>query len=296
MARVAAVVLNWNNAPETEACLRSLETTKNCELSLLVVDNGSTDNSVASIRVGCPAAELIEAGSNLGYAAGNNIGIRSALGTGVDYVLVINNDARVAADTLKRLVHAAELFPDAAFLGPTVYYLDRPEEVQSRGMDLDYLWRSRSRTEPRGSLWGEVEDVPCLSGAALLLRASVLDRIGLLDESLYMYREDVDWCLRARRNGYRILCVPDAKAWHRNPLARKNELPRVTYYMTRNSLRLLSKHAAGPFRFGLLLGRYSMTALSWTVRPRWREKWAERDALVRGIVDYFRGKKGRGYA
>lgn len=296
MTEVAAVVLNWNNAPETEACLRSLRRTQNCALSLLVVDNGSTDDSVASIRAHWPDVELIETGSNLGYAAGNNMGIRSALAKGVDYVFVINNDARVAEDTLERLVREAEAFPNAAFLGPSIYHLDRPDQVQSRGMDLDFLWRSRPRMKPHGNLSSKVDDVPSLSGAALLIRASALDRIGLLDGSLFMYREDVDWCLRARRRGYRILCVPEARAWHRNHLARMDELPRVTYYMTRNSLRLLSNHAAGPLRVVLLLARYVMTALSWTVRPRWREKGAERDALVQGVVDYFRGKQGCGYA
>jgi hypothetical protein len=296
MASVSAVVLNWNNAPETVACLRSLTRTRNCALSLLVIDNGSTDDSVASIKVGWPDAKLIETGSNLGYAEGNNTGIRAALSGGADFVFVINNDARVAADTLDRLARAAEAVPDAAFLGPTIYHLERPEEVQSRGMDLDLLWRSRPRTEPPGRRSGEFEDVPCLSGAAMLLRASALDRIGLLDASLFMYREDVDWCMRARRLGYRILCVPEARAWHRSDHARQDELPRITYYMTRNSLSLLSKHAGGPVRLTALLARFALTALSWTVRPRWREKGAERDALVLGVVDFLRGKTGCGYA
>jgi len=296
VAEIAVVVLNWNNAPETEACLRSLGTTRNCSLSVLVVDNGSTDASAALIRAHWPEVGLLRTGNNLGYAAGNNVGIRSAVARGADYVFVINNDARVAEDTLERLVRAAEAHPQAAFLGPCIYHVERPDTIQSCGMDLDHLWRSQPRTEAPRNASQEVVDVPCLSGAALLLRASALEAIGLLDDSLFMYREDVDWCLRARRHGFRVLCVPAARAWHRSHVARQDQLPRITYYMTRNSLRLLCKHAASPIRFLLLLGRYLVTAVSWSVRPRWRDKGAERDALVQGVVDFLRGKEGRGYA
>jgi GT2 family glycosyltransferase len=296
VTRVAAVVLNWNNTLETEACLRSLETTRNCALSVLVVDNGSTDDSIASIRAVYPSVELIETGGNLGYAGGNNIGIQSALAEDADYVFLINNDARVDEDTLERLVHAAEAHPDAAFLGPCIYHLDQPDEIQSCGTDLDFLWRSRHRTELPGDPSSRVVDVPCLSGAALLLRVSALEPIGLLDASLFMYREDVDWCLRASRMGYRIVCVPGASVWHRRHSPGENDLPRITYYMTRNSLMLLSKHAAGPLRLGLLLARYYVTVVSWTVRPRWRHKQAQRDALLQGIHDFFRGRSGYGFA
>jgi GT2 family glycosyltransferase len=295
MPKVVAIVLNWNNAAETDACLSSLGQPPGSDLIVFVVDNGSTDDSVGQIKASHPGVKILETGSNLGYAEGNNVGIRHALSLGVDYVLLVNNDVRLAADTVAALVSAAETSPEAAFLGPRIFERDQPHRVQSNGIDLDWLWRSRHRTESSGAADG-IEEVRCLSGAVLLLRASALERVGLLDSSFFMYREDIDWCFRASRLGYRILCVPGARAWHRNHRSGESDLPRITYYMTRNSLLLVTKHRGGALRLGALLGRDLLTALSWSLRPRWRHKRGERKALVLGMIDFFRGRVGYTYA
>ena len=297
-SKVAIVVLNWNNAPDTIACLESVSKLRYPNYSVLVVDNGSTDDSVAQIRGQFPKIEVLEAGVNLGYAEGNNIGIRHALRTGAKYLFVLNNDVRVAPDALDHLVSAAEGFPDAAFLGPKIYHLDNPGQIQSAGAELDYLWRSRQRglDTPDTGQFDLLEEVDYVIGAAVLVRADLLEQVGLLDPDFFLYREDVDWCLRARRLGYRVLYVPEAKVWHRSHHVRENELPRITYYMTRNSLMLLAKHRGGVLRFTAVVLRHLLTAATWTVKPKWRHKRVERDALLKGLVDFFRRKVGQGYA
>jgi len=300
LPRVVLVILTWNQCDLMLECLKSVVSLDYPadSLQIIVVDNGSTDGTAQAIRGRYPTVMLFETGENLGYAEGNNVGIRYALRNGAKYILVLNNDVRVAPDTLDRLVSAAERFPDAAFLGPKIYHLDNPDQIQSAGAELDYLWRSRQRgqDEPDIGQFDMVKEVDYVIGAAVLVRAELLGEIGLLDADFFLYREDVDWCLRARRLGYRILYVPEAEAWHRSHHVRENELPRITYYMTRNSLMLLAKHRGGAVRFTALVLRHMLTALTWTVKPKWHYKRVERDALLKGLADFFRGKVGQGYA
>ena len=292
------VVLTWNNAPDAIECLKSVACLDYPNAHVLLVDNGSTDGSVGLIRTEHPDVEILETGENLGYVGGSNAGIRHALEAGAEYVLLLNNDTKVAPDSLNNLVSAAERFPDAAFLGPKVCHLQEPGIIQSAGARLDWLWRSHQRgldEEDRGQ-FDRLEEVEYVIGGAVLIRASLLDQIGLLDPDFFMYRDDVDWCLRARRLGYRILYVSDATIWHRSHRVREAQLPFMTYYMTRNSLILLAKHRGGVLRFTAVLLRHLLRAAIWTIRPKWRHKRMERDALIKGLLDFFRGKVGQGYA
>jgi len=294
---VSVILLNYNKAADTLTCLESLYQSRLEQVEIVVVDNGSTDGSVERIRSGYPAITLIENGENLGYAEGNNAGIRCALEKGSRYLFVLNNDTRVAADTLDCLVDAAERFPNAAFFGPKILHLDDPGRVQSTGIRLDHFWQSHQMGQDDLDRPAEdaVHDVDCVTGAALFIRAEALAAIGLLDPQFYLYREDIDWCLRAQLSGFRILFVPHARVWHRSHHVRESDLPRITYYMTRNSLLLVRKHHGGFFRFAGLVLLFLRTALSWTVRPRWRSKRQERDALLQGLSDYFHGRFGRGH-
>lgn len=294
---VGIVILNWNKADETLACLESLSNLSYPNLSLVLVDNGSTDSSVQKFRENDPNLNILETGKNLGYAEGNNVGIRHILKLNPDYIFVINNDVRVADDILEWLVVEAENNLNAALLGPKVYHQEEPQTIQSAGVELDYLWRSKQRGLDRidNGLYTSVEEVNCVIGAAVLIRSEFLDHIGLLDPDYFLYREDIDWCLRAKGMGFQVLFVPKAKAWHRGHKVRESELPRITYYLSRNSLMLISKHNGGVFRSMMLLMRFILTAFSWTVRPKWRHKRIERNALIKGISDYFQGRVGYGY-
>lgn len=264
----------------------------NC--SIIVVDNGSNDESSSWIRSSHPGAEILELSSNIGYAGGNNYGIRHALKKNPDYIMLLNNDTKVADDTLMQLIIAAEADRCAAMLGPKVLHLDDPTKIQSAGAHLDYLWRSQQRylDQPEDVGAEKVEPVDYLIGAAVLIRTAILDKVGMLDSDYFMYREDVDWCLRARILGYRVLYVPTARVWHRRHLEISSDQARITYYMTRNSLLLIQKRGGGILRLWAVLARHLMTAVSWSVRPRWSNKRADRDALIRGIIDFLRRRTG----
>ncbi|GAB4563063.1 MAG: glycosyltransferase family 2 protein [Anaerolineae bacterium] len=296
---VSVIILTWNRRAWTTRCLesvRQLDYPKE-HLHVIVVDNQSSDDTVAVVRDRFPEVELIVNPVNLGYAEGNNVGIRRALERGTDYVLLLNNDVTLATDALTRLVEVAEQHQKAAFSGPKIFHLDRPDRIQTTGGFLDYLWRAHQRglDELDSGRFDRVEEVDYVIGAAVLIRASLLPQIGLLDPRYYLYYEDTDWCLRARRMGYSTLFVPQAHAWHRSHHVRESELPRITYYMARNSLLLVRENGGGAVRFVAVFLRHLLTALTWTIKPKWRHKRTERDALLRGLWDYFMGRTGRGY-
>lgn len=292
---VVVVILNWNNAGDTIACLASVGHLDYPNARVLVVDNGSSDDSVSRIRAEHPGVEIIETGENLGYGQGNNVGLVHARENSPRYVLLLNNDVTMDDDCLTHMVTAAEDNPDAAFLGPKVYQREEPGRLQSAGGMLDRLLRSHQRglDELDSGQFDATEEVDYVIGAALLVRVAALTRIGMLNPDFFLYREDVDWCLRAAGLGYRILYVPKAMVWHRSHRVREDELPRTTYYMTRNAYLLLSTHRSPLSAYVLGTLQNLLWLVNWTLNPKWRHKREERDALFKGLVDALLGRWGR---
>jgi GT2 family glycosyltransferase len=295
---VCIIVLNWNGRADTLACLASLERLTYPAYEVVVVDNGSTDGSAAAIRTAYPQVTLIETGENLGYVGGNNVGLEHAKKMGADYALLLNNDTAVASDFLSLLVEAAESDSAIGIVGPTIYYFDRPNIVWSAGGAIDW---SRGCTRMIGldevdqGQFGQVpRRVDFVTGCALLIKMGLVEQVGLLDPRFFAYYEETEWCVRAARAGSKTAHVPQAKVWHKiSPVAREAS-PQVHYYMTRNRLLLLklSKMGLVPWLHTLLLD-YGRTLASWTLRPKWRHKAHQRQAMLQAILDYGCGRFGR---
>lgn len=294
--RVAIIVLNWNGLADTLACLRSLAGLDYPNYEVVVVDNGSTDGSVEAVRADFNVT-ILETGENLGFAEGNNVGLRHALAHGADYALLLNNDTEVAPDFVSALVDAIEATPQAGVAGPTIYYFDRPTTIWTAGGAID--WRRGDSymmglNEVDEGQCAAVRQVDFVSGCALLARREVIEKVGLLDPRFFMYYEETEWCVRTGRAGYKILHVPRSHIWHKIAPAQQAASPRIHYYMTRNRLLFLKATGAGlrPWLHTLLTD-YLRTLLSWTLRPRWRAKHPHRRMMIRAIGDAFRGRWGQ---
>jgi GT2 family glycosyltransferase len=292
--RVCVLVLNRDRRDDTLACLSSLLARPYPNLDVAVLDNASSDGTAAAVRAAYPTIEVIETGGNLGYAAGNNVGLEWARLQGAEYAVLLNEDTIVDPDFIAHLVDAAQARPELAFLGPLVYHFTEPEVIQSAGGLIAADWRThhRGQNELDTGQYDEPFQADWVSGCAIFMRMSVVERIGMLDPAFFIYSEEVDWCLRARRAGFSGLVVPTARIWHKGVRRDYAPGPRVTYLSARNHLRLLSKHHAGA---RVLLGAMAgdlRTLASWSVRPRWRDQRAHRDALARAMVDFCRGSFG----
>jgi GT2 family glycosyltransferase len=216
---VVIVVLNWNGVDDTLECLESLSRLDYPAYEMMVVDNGSTDGSVPAIRERFPAVTIVENGENMGYAGGNNVGLRHAMAQEADYALLLNNDTVVDPAFLRILVDAAEAEPSAGITGPTVYYHAQPDVIWSAGGGIDWQ-RGDTRMvglneRDEGQFGTEPRPVDFVAGCAMLVRRAVLEQAGLLDERFFVYYEESEWCVRAARAGFRIVYVPAAHIWHK---------------------------------------------------------------------------------
>lgn len=316
-ATVCIVVLNWNGRADTLACLDSLRAVADVRTRVLVVDNGSADGSVAAIRAAHPGLELIETGVNLGYAGGNNVGIEHAVATGVDFVLVLNNDTTCAPDVVDRLRAAAARHPRAGLFSPRMLYMDDPQRVWFDGArwkseSLTFGFPGKDQLEADLAAEDHVTDYAC--GAALFVRAEVVRQVGAFDDKFFLVWEESDWCFRARQAGWSSMVVPSARIWHKVGASFGSEAsPLRTYFSSRNKLVWLARHGSVGERLRALAGAARAAVPRWLVStdtsmPRYKRLlWAAREwalsaagrgdrlgylARRRALADYLRGRLG----
>jgi GT2 family glycosyltransferase len=217
--KVAAVLVNWNGAADTLATLTSLDAVAGREqLRLLVIDNGSGDDSVARLERERPGLEVVATGANLGFAGGNLVGIERALADpAVAWLLLINTDVAVDPGFLPPLL-AACADPAVGAAGPKIFYFAAPDRLWAAGGRL--RWREtvtaeRGRGKLDGPAFNVAADVTYLTTCCLLIPRDVIERVGPLDPLFFINVDDADWCQRARDAGYRLRFVPESRIWHK---------------------------------------------------------------------------------
>jgi GT2 family glycosyltransferase len=248
--RVAVVVLNWNNAEDTLACLHSL-CRSTVRADAIVVDNGSTDGSLQRIKDSGLAHQVVQTGQNLGYAGGNNMGLRRALTSGYEYVVVLNNDTVVSPGMLAQLMTHLDDLGDRAALTPRILYHGESRPWFAGGV-IDRGWPRHLRPEELPAQRPTLADTEIITGCCIAAKASVWRQVGLFDERYFLIFEDSDWSMRARRRGVRLIVVNDATLEHRVSRSFRPGATALlgTFYYVRNGLRFhlrwQTRHA---FRF-----------------------------------------------
>jgi GT2 family glycosyltransferase len=211
------VLLNWNTPVITGECIRSLQAMDSSNFKILVIDNGSTDGSVEFLEREFPNVSVLSLKSNSGFAAGCNIGIRYAVAHDADYVLLLNNDTTVAPDFLREALAAMQDDPSIAAVCPKIYFAKPQDMLWYAGASFS-AWTAFTKHRgwkvlDRGQ-FDVAEEVTQATGCAMLVRCCVLSDVGLLDEQFWAYAEDLDWSLRFRKKGYRLVFAPKARVWH----------------------------------------------------------------------------------
>jgi GT2 family glycosyltransferase len=243
--QLIAVVLNWNGGEDTLAALASLD-----GIDTICVDNGSSDGSDRAVEERFPYIELIRTGANLGFAGGNNVGLRRAHERGAEWVLLINNDAFAEPGLAEALARAATARPDAGVLACKILFEDG-RTVQYAGATfnarLGYSGRLFGSGKPDRPDEGGVRDVGRADGAAFALSREAFERAGGLDESLFMYVEDVDLSLRVRRAGFAVVLAPAARVRHRGSAASGGRASTTNlFYSVRNTIAVSERYATLP--------------------------------------------------
>ncbi len=243
-ARLAVVILTWNGLPDTLACLASLEAA-GCprpEDAVVVVDNGSTDGTLEAVAERFPWAERVQNGANLGFAAGNNAGLRWALDRKYRYAMLLNNDTEVPPGALDALVGHMEEHPGCGAVQPLLVLHGDRSCIDSSGVELFSLPGARDRQigRPIKEAPKTAEPVFGACAAAALYRVEALKKSGLLDEDFFILLEDVDLSFKIRLAGYDIALVPSAVVYHKRGISSQGALSGEKKYLLHRNIRVLA--------------------------------------------------------
>ncbi len=291
---VAVVLVNWNGAADTLATLASLDrcTAGAPTLRPIVVDNHSTDDSVARLRRERPDVELIESGANLGFAGGNEVGIRRALAAPeVAWVLLLNTDVEVDAGFLAPLLGACA-DPGVGAAGPKIFYFDPPDRLWAAGGRLrirETVTEEFGRGQPDGPRFSRPADVTYLTTCCLLIPRDALERVGPLDPAYFINVDDADWCRRALDAGYRLRYVPESRVWHKVAASSGGAYtPGKTFHTARSNAVYVRRHAGPAGIAGFLAANLVALPVAWLrelTRGNARAVAAKARGLVRGLRD-----------
>ena|SRR5438445_9617997 len=246
--KLVVIVLNYNGLRFLKECFGSLLNQTYRNMEIIMVDNASSDSSVEFVRENFPSIRIIRNATNLGFAAGNNVGIRYALQLNADFVLVLNNDTFLERTTIQGLMNVAASMPEVGIVGPLIRDLDDPTVVQELGLDCDVLaYPGPTSRQVRDGIVSPFY----VSGCAMLIKRQVFVDAGLFDSSYFIFAEDLDLCWRARLAGYQVVATSKATIYHKSGgtviggIARgkvhKTSVERL-YLSRRNSLQTVVKN------------------------------------------------------
>ncbi|EIJ42913.1 putative glycosyltransferase [Beggiatoa alba B18LD] len=280
MSHTSIILLNWNNWRDTIACLDSLYTLPSHSVSFIVCDNASEDDSVLHLSqwiqahysldayrfyatppilftesFQLPAMTFIQTGKNLGFAGGNNIGIRYALSAGQShYIWLLNNDTQIAPNALQALHHCATQHPHIALWGSTILDYEQRQQVQCAGGCRYIPWLSHVIPAHAGDeLTRLMQEKPALSldyifGASLFFRAEILSTVGLLNEDYFLFYEELDYSQRLKQAGYAIAWCPDSWIYHKGSAtigatqkSQRQKLKNAQYYENLSTLKYTAR-------------------------------------------------------
>ncbi|MBI4688133.1 MAG: glycosyltransferase family 2 protein [Nitrospirae bacterium] len=254
---IAIVILNWNGLSDTLECLESVKEIDYPSFEVIVVDNGSTDGSPTEIRRQHPEITVLETGKNLGYAEGNNVGIRYAVDRRADFVFLLNNDTIVDSQILNSFLEAMRLYPEAGIMGGKVYYYHTPDVIWNAGAHwnetaLDFVLLGDNTLDSDG--YNDIMRTDYVVGCSMFIRSEVFAKIGLLAPEFFLCWEEIDLCVRAKKAGFECFFIPNAKIWHKiGASLGEMDSPVRTYFNTRNHLLWAKRNL--PFRRRLALYR-----------------------------------------
>jgi GT2 family glycosyltransferase len=288
--QVGIVILNWNGRDVLQDCLRSISCLRYPRFEVILVDNGSKDGSREMLNRDYPDVPRIENEVNVGFAAGNNQGIRLALERGNDYVMVLNNDTILDPDCLTWLVQRAQSDPQIGAVSPKIYFAEPSDRLWFAGGTFNY-WTGRNghvgyKNRDVGA-WDTRKEIQFVCGCSFVAPRRVWQEVGGFDERFFRSSEDVDWSLRVRKAGYRLFYEPSSIIWHRESfdIIRNEGMAGILYFWTRNNLAVMYKQACWCHWLTFLpyFGALSLKRILVAMRTR---DWAALRAILRGIKDF----------
>lgn len=294
--RVSIIIVSWNARPLLERFLPTVAATEYPNLEILVADNASTDDSVEWIETHFPEVRIVRHPENWLFCKGNN---EAVVHTSGDYIVFLNNDVAVSPTWLQPLVELMERTPDLGAVQPKILNHARPDEFEYAGAGGGFLDRygypfARGRLftslEKDEGQYNEPENIFWAGGAALMVRKTTLDDVGLFDTLLEMHMEEIDFCWRLWKSGWKVMVEPASHVYHVGGGSLSASDPRKTYYNFRNSFLLLYKHLPRKELRRITPGRYGLDTLA-ALRSLAHGHFGDFIAVVRAHGDYRKLRK-----
>jgi len=293
VTRVSVIILNWNGLHLMQKCLPSVVESTYPNLEIIVADNASTDGGPAWVESTFPTVNIVRHPENWGFCRGNNMAVPHATG---DYVVFLNNDVEVTSGWIEPLAACLDSQPDVGAVQPKLLDRDTRRMFEYAGGSGGFLDRlgypfTRGRLfftlEPDEGQYDDARDIFWATGAAIMMRRSALDEVGLLDEHFEFHMEEIDLCWRLARAGYRIRVEPKSLVYHIGGSSLPRGSSRKTYYNFRNSLLMLYKNLPAGHRLGVMSLRTASDFLAF-LRSLATGQFGDVGAILKAYRDYFR--------
>lgn len=294
---VSIITVNYNQAQVTRELLQSIEKLRlfnesksNLELEVIVVDNASGTNDTEQLQQEFPWIKAIRSEKNLGFAGGNNLGYQQAIG---DYIFYVNNDTEIIEGTIEDLVFTFNENPQAGAVNPLIYYYDQPEVIQFAGYTPINKLTGRNTAVGYGQkliLSDKVTKTPYGHGAALMVKREVIDQIGGMPESYFLYYEELDWGQQIKERGYEILVSHRSRILHKESISTGKDSPLKTYFQTRNRILFMRRNYDG---IGLMMFLifFALLALpNRILRFAMNREWSHLRSFSEGIKWHFQNR------
>jgi len=252
---VSIIGLNWNNMVVTCDLLRSIKahgTYPNMEI--IIVDNGSNEDPTKSCKDIYPESKIILTRKNLGFAGGNNVGIKAATG---DYIFIVNNDTEFTPFIIEGLLEIFQKYPDAGIVSPKFHYFFHKETIEYAGYHAVNIFSGRNSMigcgEKDNGQYNHIQVTNYAHGGAMMVSRKVIEEVGLLPELFFLYYEEFDWCEQIKRKGYKVYYQPASLIYHKESMTTGKSSPLKTYYLTRNRILFMRRNVGLPYLLVFLI-------------------------------------------
>jgi GT2 family glycosyltransferase len=244
--KVFVIILNFNSFKDTKECLESIKNIDYDNYEIIVVDNCSEDQSYTKLKEEFPEYTMLKTHKNNGYAEGNNLGIKYALDKGSDYICVLNNDVVVETNFLSKVIDVMEKEKNIGIAGPCICNYNEKNVIQAMGANIN-LYTGLTQGKFKGTKYEEKEKenifVDYLGGACFVAKSEVFHKIGLIPENYFLFFEETEFCLKATRAGYKLLCVYDSRIYHKGSSTISKYSGLSYYFLNRNRVIFIRRNA-----------------------------------------------------
>jgi GT2 family glycosyltransferase len=238
--KVNIIILNWNGWADTINCLHSIQDTASIAcFKIIIIDNGSTDDSITRIKEAYPDVELIQNDKNLGFGGGCNVGLLRSINDNVDFVWLLNNDTTVNSESLQELVNIADTDLQIGIVGSVIYCMENVKAIQTWGGGYINFWTGSVKHIHNKKIASKLQYI---TGASMLIRTSALREVGMFDDfSYFMYWEDADLCFRFVKNGWRLAVAEKSRILHKESASFINNHHLLVRYFNRSAVIFFCK-------------------------------------------------------